>query len=327
MKVFITQLLEQEAIDILSEVAEVKTSGVGRPLTRKEFLDGIKDADAVIHVWHTEIMDEAAMDSAPNLKVISRRGVGYDNIDIDAATRRGIFVTYTPVHIATISDLTFGLIINAARRLHRADAFVRSGAWTEGGSWVAKKFMGYDVNHKNLGIIGLGRIGYEVAKRGKGFDMKVKYYDVVKKSDAEKELNIEYSDLEELIKTSDFIAVTCAKTEKTKNLMNAERISMMKEGAILVVSARGGIVDEKALYKALKSGKLGGAGLDVFEPEPIDKNDPLLKLDNVMFTPHLGTTVLGTRINMAVSLAEDIVSIFKGQEPKYSFNKDVLKKR
>lgn len=320
MKVFITQNLEKEAIQLLETVAEVKTTGVDRPLTREEFLVGIKDADAVILCWHTEMMDKEAFEIAKNLKIVARRGVGFDNIDLKEARRRGIYVTVTPVHTETIADLTFGLIINAARRLHVADAFVRRGEWTDGGMWVARKFMGYEVHHKTLGIIGFGKIGKHVAQRGKGFNMKVLYYDINRQYDAEKEMGVEYASLDTLLKEADFVSVTCALTNTTRGMINQEAMAKMKKGAILVVSARGGIIDEKALYEALVNGHLGGAGLDVFEPEPIKADDPLLKLENVVFTPHLGASVYETRVKMAVTAAEAVMRVFAGEKPTYSLN-------
>ena len=319
MKVFITQEIEQEAIELLKTVAEVKTSGADGPLTRQEFLDGIKDADAVIMVWHTEMMDKEAFDAAPNLKIVARRGVGYDNIDVAEAKRRGIYVTVTPVHTNTIADLTFGMLINAARKLHLADAFVRSGQWTEdkSGVWVAKRFMGFDVHHKTIGIIGFGRIGKHMAKRALGFEMKVLYHDVNRQPDVEKELGVEYASLDRLYAEADFISVNCALSESTKNLINREAISKMKKNAIIVCSARGGIIDEAALYEALVEGRLGGAGLDVFEPEPIHSDNPLLKLENVTFSPHLGTSVYESRVKMVVTAAEDIIRVFSGEKPEY----------
>lgn len=319
MKVFITQEIEQEAIELLKTVAEVKTSGADGPLTRQEFLDGIKDADAVILVWHTEMMDKEAFDAAPNLKIVARRGVGYDNIDVAEAKSRGIYVTVTPVHTNTIADLTFGMLINAARKLHLADAFVRSGQWTEdkSGVWVAKRFMGFDVHHKTIGIIGFGRIGKHMAKRALGFEMKVLYNDVNPQPDVEKELGVEYASLDRLYAEADFISVNCALSESTKNLINREAISKMKKNAIIVCSARGGIIDEAALYEALVEGRLGGAGLDVFEPEPIHSDNPLLKLENVTFSPHLGTSVYESRVKMVVTAAEDIIRVFSGEKPEY----------
>lgn len=321
MKVFITQNIEPEAVELLKNHHEVICSGVDHPLTRREFLDGIRDADAVIMVWHTEMMDKEAFAVAKNLKIVARRGVGYDNIDVAEATRRGIWVTVTPTHTHTIADLTFGLIINAARRLPQADNFVRSGLWKEGGTEVARRFMGYDVHHKTLGVIGFGRIGKHVAKRGTGFDMKILYHDVARQPEAEAELNAEYADLDRIFGEADFISINCALTDSTRNLINKDSIAKMKKTAVIVVSARGGIVDEQALYDALKENRLGGAGLDVFEPEPIRSDNPLLTLDNVVFSPHLGTSVYESRVLMVVTAAKDIISVLAGGEPEFPLNR------
>ena len=320
MKVFITQNIEKEATDLLAKHFEVVSSGVDRPLTRAEFLEGISDADAVILVWHTEQMDREAFDVAKNLRIVARRGVGYDNIDVSEATKRNIYVTVTPVNTDTIADLNFAQIINAARRIPQADAYVRKGEWTEGGTKVAHLFMGYDVHHKTIGIIGFGRIGKNVARRANGFSMKVLYYDVQPQPEAEKELNAEWVPLERLFRESDFISVNCALTEQTRHLINREAILKMKSHAVIVVTARGGIIDEQALYEALRDGRLGGAGLDVFDPEPIRMDNPLLSLPNVVFTPHLGTSVYESRVKMVVTAAEDIICVLSGDKPKYALN-------
>lgn len=318
MKVFITQPLEREAVALLESAGiEVTCSGVSRPLTRTEFLDGIRDVDAVIFVWHTEQLDAEAMDHAPKLKVAARRGVGYDNIDVKEARRRGIPVTVTPVHTHTIADLTFGLMINAARKLHHADAFVRRGEWTKAGTWVAQKFMGFDVSYKTIGIIGLGKIGKHMAKRARGFEMDVLYNDPVRNPAAEAELGAKFVSLDELYASADFISVNCALTDTSRHMIGRDAISKMKNTAVIVVSARGGIIDEDALYDALSTGRLGAAGLDVFEDEPIRPDHPLLKLENTAFSPHLGTSVQETRVKMATTAAEDVIRILRGEAPVY----------
>lgn len=318
MKVFITQPLEQEAVDMLEAAGiEVTCSGVSRPLTRAEFLDGIRDADGAIFVWHTEQLDSEAMDHAPKLRIAARRGVGYENFDLDEARRRGIHVTVTPVHTHTIADLTFGLMINAARKLHLADAFVRSGQWTEAGTWVAQRFMGYDVSYKTLGIIGLGKIGKHMAKRGAGFDMEILYNDPVRQPEAEAALGATWAPLDELYARSDFITVNCALTESSRHMIGRAEIAKMKDTAVIVVSARGGIVDEAALYEALTSGKLGAAGLDVFEQEPVDPSNPLLQLENVALSPHLGASVQETRVRMATTAAADVIRVLKAEAPAH----------
>ncbi len=320
MKVFITQNIEPEAIELLKKSGiDVACSGVDRPLTREEFLNGIADAEAIIHVWHTEHSDAEAMDNAPKLKIIARRGVGYDNIDIVEAAKRGIYTTVTPVHTNTIADLTFGLVINAARRLPQADAFVRSGEWggEKTGNYVARRFEGYDIHHKTMGIIGFGRIGKHIAKRAGGFEMQVLYYDKFRQPDAEAEMGVEYTELDDLLRRADVISVNCALTEETKGLIGREAIAKMKPGAVIVLSARGGIIDETALYEALRDRRIGGAGLDVFEPEPIQPDNPLLTLDNIVFSPHLGTSVRESRVLLATTAAEEVIRVLQGEEPLY----------
>lgn len=318
MKVFITQPLEQEAVDLLHGAGfEVACSNVNRPLTRGEFLDGIRDADGAIFVWHTEQLDAEAMARAPRLRIAARRGVGYENFDLDEARRRGIHVTVTPVHTHTIADLTFGLMINAARKLHLADHYVRSGQWTEAGTAVARRFMGYDVSHKTLGIIGFGKIGKNMARRGRGFEMEVLYNDPVRQPEAEAELGAAWVPLDELYARSDFISVNCALTESSRRMIGREAIGKIKDTAVIVVSARGGIVDEEALYEALTTGRLGAAGLDVFEEEPVDRSSPLLTLENVALSPHLGTSVQETRVKMAVTAAEEVIRVLRDEEPSY----------
>ncbi len=327
MKVFMTQDMEKEGVAILKQVAEVVSPPHLNPLKREEFLSGIADADGVIMVWHTEMMDREAFDRASKVKVVARRGVGYDNIDIAEATRRGVYVSVCPMHVSTIADTAFGLLMCAARRFARADHFVRTGQWTKGGSWVAFKFMGHDVHHSTLGVIGLGRIGQEVAKRAAGFDMKVLYYDEVRKPEIEAKTGITFVPLEELLATADFVSINCALNESTYHLINERTLRMMKPTAILVNTSRGETIDLEALYRALKEGRLGGAGLDVFEPEPVPVNHPILTLENVVFTPHLGTSTLESRKLMAETVAKSVVDVLSGKEPKFLLNPEVRKVR
>lgn len=327
MKVFTTQVLEPEGVSILEDVATVVSPPHRNPLIREEFLAGLSDADGVVLIWHTDQVDREAFERSPNLKVVARRGVGYDNIDLDEATRRGVYVTYCPVHVPTIADVAFGLIMCAGRRFPQADQFVRSGQWTEGGSWVAYKFMGYDIHHSTLGIIGLGRIGEAVAKRGLGFDMNILYYDAVRRPEVEAQLGITYAPLDELLAKSDFISINCSLNESTYRLINKDTLKLMKPSAVVVNTARGPIVDLDDLYEALKSGQIGGAGLDVFEPEPLPVDHPILKLDNVVFTPHLGASAMGMRVKMAETVASDVASVLRGEEPTYILNPAVKEVR
>ncbi len=327
MKVFIAQPIQPEAIKILEQVAEVESNPEGRPLSRAEFLKKIRDVDAVILPWHTDIMDREAIGLAPRLKVIGRHGVGYDNIDLQAATERGIYVTFTPVLAPTMADTTFALLISAARRIAEADHFVKNGGWTVGGEWVPWKFMGFDMHHKTLGIIGCGRVGGGVARRAKGFEMRILYFDEVPQPEVEKETGAVRVSLEELLRESDLIAVNCSLNEKTRGLIGKKQFALMKPTAILVNTARGPIVDQAALVEALKAKRIAVAGLDVFIEEPIPLDDPILKLENVVVLPHIGSATLENRRKMGTTVAQDVVNVLTGKQPMYLLNPKVREVR
>lgn len=327
MKVYIAQPIQPEGVKMLEQVAEVRSNPEGRPQTRAEFLAQIPDVDAVILPWHTEVMDKEAIGLAKNLKVIGRHGVGYENIDLEAAADRGVYVTFTPVHTPTVADTTFALVMTAARRISEADRFVKDGKWTVGGEWVAWQYMGVDIHHKTLGVIGCGRIGALVAKRGTGFDMRILYHDEVARPDVEKETGAVRVDLETLLKESDFITVNCALNERTRKLLGAKQFAMMKPTAVVVSTARGPIIDQPALAEALKSRRIAAAGLDVFVEEPIPPGDPLLKLDNVVLLPHIGSAAREMRVKMALTVAEDVVKVLTGKEPTYLLNPRVRQVR
>ncbi|HSC70340.1 MAG TPA: D-glycerate dehydrogenase, partial [Candidatus Methylomirabilis sp.] len=309
MKVYVAQPIQPEAIKILEQVALVRSNPEGRPQTRQEFLAEISDVEAVILPWHTDVMDREAIGLAPRLQVIGRHGVGYDNIDLQAATERGVYVTFTPVLAPTMADTTFALLISAARRIAEADQFVKSGGWTIGGEWVPWKFMGVDMHHKTLGIIGCGRIGGGVARRAKGFEMRILYFDEVPQPDVERETGAVRVDLEHLLREADLISVTCSLNEKTRGLIGKQQFAMMKPTAVLVNTARGPIVDQAALVEALQTKRIAGAGLDVFIEEPIPPDDPILRLDNAVLLPHIGSATLENRRKMGVAVAQDVVSV------------------
>lgn len=327
MKVYVAQPIQPEAIKILEQVALVRSNPEGRPQTRQEFLAEISDVEAVILPWHTDVMDREAIGLAPRLQVIGRHGVGYDNIDLQAATERGVYVTFTPVLAPTMADTTFALLISAARRIAEADQFVKSGGWTIGGEWVPWKFMGVDMHHKTLGIIGCGRIGGGVARRAKGFEMRILYFDEVPQPDVERETGAVRVDLEHLLREADLISVTCSLNEKTRGLIGKQQFAMMKPTAVLVNTARGGIVDEAALAEAIKGGRIGGAGLDVIVDEPLQANHPLAGLPNVILTPHMAGVTEEAMMRMAQNAAEDVVRVLRGERPKYPVNPDVFTRR
>ncbi|MBI4573748.1 MAG: D-glycerate dehydrogenase [candidate division NC10 bacterium] len=327
MKIFIAQPIQPVAVEILKKVAEVHFNPEGRPLSRKEFLKNIGDVEAVILPWHTDVMDREALGIAARLQVIGRHGVGYDNIDLEAATERGIYVTFTPVLAPTMADTTFALLMAAARLIPQADRFVKAGQWTLGGEWVPWKFLGLDLHHKTLGIIGCGRVGAGVARRARGFDMRILYHDEVERPDVEAETGAKKVALDELLREAEFVSVTCALNERTRGLLGARQFAMMKPTAVLVNTARGPVLDQAALAEALQSRRIAAAGLDVFVEEPIPPGDPLLGLENVVVLPHIGSATLENRCKMGVTVAEDVVSVLTGKQPTYLLNPRVREVR
>ncbi len=327
MKVYLAQPIQPEGVEILKRVAEVQANPEGRPQTRQEFLSHIGDVDAVVLPWHTDVMDREAIQMAAHLKAIGRHGVGYDNIDLQAATERGIYVTFTPVLAPTMADTTFALLMCAARRIAEADRFVKNGGWTVGGEWVPWKFMGFDLHHKTLGIIGCGRVGGGVARRAKGFDMRILYFDEVAQPEVEKETDAVRVGLEELLRESDLVAVNCSLNQKTRGLIGKKQFALMKPTAVLVNTARGPIVDQTALVEALRTKRIAAAGLDVFIEEPIPLDDPILKLENVVVLPHIGSATLENRRKMGTTVAQDVVNILTGKQPTYLLNPKVREVR
>ncbi len=246
----------------------------------------------------TDKIDAALMDAAPRLKVVSNYAVGFNNVDIAAATERGIAVGNTPgVLTDATADMAFCLLIAAARRLTEGHQYTLSGKWK---TWEPLGHLGQDLAGRTLGVLGMGRIGYALAKRCRGgWDMRVLYYDVRRNEQAEKDLGAQFVDLDTLLRESDFVSIHTDLNEKTKGLFNSERFQKMKRTAVLINTARGPIIDQKALHNALKAGTIFAAGLDVTDPEPPAPDDPLLKLPNVILAPHIASATVGTRNAMA----------------------------
>ncbi len=326
-KVFVSRQLFNEAIEILEKHAEVEVfSGVDNAIPRDLLLSKVADVDGLLPLL-TDTIDAEVMDAAgEKLKVISNMAVGFNNIDLNAATKRGIYVTNTPgILTDTTADCAFALLMAVARRIAEADRHVRAGNWIH--TWGPKMFIGSDIHGKTLGIIGMGRIGAAVAKRAKGFDMKVIYYDIQRRPDLEKEFGIAYRSLEEVLSASDFITLHVPLTKGTHHMIGEKELSKMKRKAFLINTSRGSVVDEEALYMALREGVIAGAGLDVFEEEPIKSRNPLLELDNVVLTPHIASASVETRTKMAVTAAKNLVSVLQGKEPPNLVNPDVRKVR
>ncbi len=258
-------------------------------------------------------VDRELIDASRKLKVISTYSVGYDHIDVRHARERGICVTYTPdVLTGATADLIFGLLLAVSRRIAEGDAFIRSGMWTE--PWRPDFMLGHDVNGKTIGILGGGRIGRAVARRASGFDMNVLYNSRSPKPGFEGR----YVSLNTLIQMSDFVVLTVSLNSETFHLMNEERLMMMKAGGFLINASRGGVIDETALFKVLKEGRIGGAALDVFSREPLGSDIAFGNLKNVVLTPHLGSATFETRFKMTEVLVRDLLAVLNGSPPAHA---------
>ena len=291
-------------------------------IPRDTFLDAVADKDAVLCLL-TEKVDAETLDVAKNSKIFANMAVGFDNIDVAECTKRGIMASNTPgVLTDTTADFAFTLLMAAARRIREGHEFVHAGKWT---TWGPLLLMGQDIHHATLGLIGLGRIGTEMARRGQGFSMRVIYNDVVRREDLEQELGLEYADFDTVLKESDFVSLHVPYMPATHHLISTDQLALMKESAILINTARGAIVDPQALYTALKSGEIWAAGLDVTEPEPIPMDDPLLTLDNCLIAPHIASASFNTRSDMSELAANNILAALSGKRPPTILNPEVIK--
>ncbi len=306
-------MLPNEIIDKLSGDFDVRMwEEEDIPVPKEVLLKEIEDVDGLICLF-TEMIDEEVITKAQNLKVISNVAVGYNNIDIEAAAKRDIIVTNTPgVLTETTADLTFALLMATARRVVEASDYLRRGEW---GSWSMMQLTGQDIYGATMGIIGLGRIGEALVKRAKGFDMKVLYHNRTRKLEKEQELGIHYVELKDLLEQSDYVCLLLPYSPEAHHLIGKEELSLMKNDAILINSGRGGLVDEDALFHALKEGEIWAAGLDVFEQEPVPVDHPLLTLPNVVTLPHIGSASVKTRMRMAHLAADNMINVLKGNEP------------
>jgi glyoxylate reductase len=321
-KVFVTRALPPPGLDLLREKYDVEVNPHDRVLTKEEILLGVKDADALVCLL-TDTIDSDIIDRGGNLRIISNYAVGYNNIDFNYATTKGIIVTNTPgVLSETTADLAFSLLVAAARRIPEGDKFMREGRF-EG--WAPELMLGTDIHGKTLGIIGLGRIGKLVAKRALGFDMKVLYNTANRKPGVEQELGIHYTEVDEILKESDFVSLHVPLTEKTKGLISERELDMMKPSAYLINTSRGEVIDEPALIEALKNNIIRGAALDVFWGEPTNVNSKLYELNNVVLAPHMGSASLETRSKMAEMTAQAVIDALEGRQPQHVVNPEVLK--
>ena len=326
-EIFITRKVFKDAIDILKkERHTVDINDTDRILPSRELVKRAHGKAGLICLLNDRI-DSVVMDELESLKVISNIAVGYDNIDIDAATQRGIMVTNTPgVLTETTADLAFALMLGAARRIPEADQYTRAGKFK---NWqLMQAHMGVDVYEKTLGVVGMGAIGQAVTKRArKGFDMRVIYYSVSRKERAEKEYGAKFVELDELLAISDFISIHIPLTEKTKHMFSTQEFKEMKHTAILINTARGPVVDEAALVEAINGGQIRGAALDVFEEEPSIHPELIKMQENVVLAPHIGSASIETRLRMAKMAALNMVEGLKGNRPPNLVNEKVTSRK
>lgn len=318
--IFITRKLPEDVIKGLFEDYEVGMWDMEDvPVPRDVLLNEARKANALLTMLSDSI-DSEVLSVGKGLKVVANLAVGYDNIDIETANKNGIAICNTPdVLTDTTADLTFSLLLATARRIVEAAEYVKNDQWN---SWSPLLLAGHDVHHKTLGIVGMGKIGETVARRATGFEMDILYFNRTRKLDAERELGVQFTPFEDLVKKSDFIVCLTPLTEETKNLFTREVFQKMKTSAIFVNASRGPVVDEKALHQALVNGEIAGAGLDVFEKEPIRSTHPLLQLPNVVAIPHIGSSSVETRMTMMKLCLDNIKAVLAGVKPKTLVNKN-----
>jgi glyoxylate reductase len=316
-RIFVTRALPTPIMLELKRLFQVKWTRRDRPLSKQELCAGVGKAEGLIAMLSDSI-DETVIAAAPKLRIIANYAVGYNNIDLAAAGGRGIDVTNTPgVLTEATADLTWALILAAARRLPEGEALVRSGRWT---GWSPTQLVGGEVFRKTIGIIGMGRIGQAVARRAQGFDMDIYYYSrtrlpLIK----EVVLGARYCSLVDLLRRADVVTLHLPLTKESRHLIDRAALNLMKRTAYLINTARGPIVDETALIAALKQGRIAGAGLDVYEEEP-NVPSSLRRLKNVVLLPHLGSAAEETRIRMGRMVIENLATRFAGQEPPNKVN-------
>ena len=321
MKVYVTRRIPEPGISLLEQYFDVVVRDAKGPIGKKELLDNVAAIDGLLCLL-TDPVDADVIAAAPELVCISNYAVGYNNIDVKAATQRGIVVTNTPgVLTETTADFAFCLLMAAARRIVEADGFLRAGKFT---GWDPMLMLGADVHGKALGIVGFGKIGRALAMRARGFSMKVLYHDSVMADGAdEAPPGATFSSLEDIFKQCDFVSLHIPLTAETRHLVGSEQLRMMKRTAILINTSRGPVVDEQALAEALRDGTIAAAGLDVFEDEP-QVNPLLASLPNVVLAPHIASASSETGSLMAKLAAENMIAALTGQRPRFPVNPEVL---
>lgn len=319
-RIFVTRHLPGDAIEHLSACCEVDVWPEELPPTDDELRSRTQTCHGLLCLL-TDRVDERLLSAAPDLSVVSNMATGYDNIDIAAASRRQVIVCRTPgVLTETSADLAFALLLSAARQVAEGDRYVRAGNWK---TWSPTTLLGNDVYGATLGILGLGRIGAAVARRARGFDMKVLYHSRHRKPELEVELRAEFTELDQLLAISDFVSLHAALAAETRHLIGERELGLMKPTAILINTARGPLVDHDALVDALRSGQIAGAALDVTDPEPLPPGHPLLELESVLITPHIASASVATRSLMARLAVDNLLACLGGEVTENVVNPEI----
>ncbi|QQK81822.1 D-glycerate dehydrogenase [Salicibibacter cibi] len=312
-KVFLAAPVPEEVESYIGQHFEFRKWDGEGPIPDDHLRSEISDVEGLLITGKK--IDDSLLNQAPKLKIVSNASVGYNNFDIEAMQKHDVIGTNTP-HVLddTVSDLIFGLILSAARRLPELDHYVKQGRWKNGEG--DRKFFGTDVHHATLGLIGMGRVGEKIAKRGKyGFDMNVLYYNRSRKYEVEKEHGYTYASLEDLLRHSDFVVLMTPLSSETVHFIGRDEFKLMKDSGVFVNGSRGQTVDEKAMVEALQAGEIRSVALDVFQQEPVDPEHPLLQMPNAVTIPHIGSATNKTRSDMAKLAAENLVKGVNGEEP------------
>ena len=324
-KAYVTREIPRRGLDVIKENFNVKVWQEYAPPSKEVILKESAEVDAVVSLLSDSI-DAEVFDIAPKLKIVSQFAVGFDNIEVEEATKRGIYITNTPgVLTETTADFAWALLMAIARRVVDADNYIRTKQWKVG--WHPNMLAGSDIYGATIGIIGAGRIGAAMAQRATGFKMRILYYDVISRPDIERNFGAKRMDMNSIMREADFVSVHVPLMKETYKLIDADKLRLMKKTAYLINNSRGPVVDEKALYRAIKEKRIAGAALDVFEQEPTPVANPLLQLDNIIMAPHISSASYETRSKMAEIVSNNLIAFFKGIRPPNLVNPSVMQTR
>jgi glyoxylate reductase len=322
-RVYVSRRIQESALRLLRRHCDVELHDSDYPPPKSVLVKSLEDKDAAL-ILLSDTIDREVLEKAEKLRVISTMSAGYDHIDLKEATARGVYVTNVPsVLTDAVAEFALALLFSVARRIVEADRFLRKGSWRI--AWSPMFMLGPDINGRTLGIVGLGAIGKAVASRARCLGMRVIYFSRTRKPDVEAKLDVSYRPLKDLLRESDFIVLSTSLTPETVRMIGEQELRSMKPTSYLINVSRGAVIDEKALVRALKEGWIAGAALDVFEKEPIDPDNPLINMDNVVLTPHIASATFEARRRLAEKAAENIISILRGEAPPSLLNPEVLR--